>query len=347
MDDMPGVEADAEDDTGDPPPSPGFGTAMVDLTEQMDDAEAEDTAVATEKVTGLVVQALLTAGVNKGPLPAHGQQTMLDLIHNPLVQSDKVLVKTSEDVKKFIKILVDSDDCLLEHIALDLEEGDPQEWKDKGATSYGTNALDACVNMVKSAEAASWMVWECGGPEEGITCPMTGDRARRREQALRAKAEKEGWEEDFFYVPVTFFSDKTHLNVRGTHKSHPGFLKLCGWKQPFCFTRRAARLIVFLPDPPSVPWDRTSEQGSRFSSASAWKDYLKMRKQDLHHAALESVLQSLKEHSRYYFCLMSWSVSLKYEALSSLSTLQYETLSSLSLSSMKHSLLLQYDNDID
>jgi hypothetical protein len=300
---------DWEDDANDvgendgappPPPSPGPDPAMVDLTSEGNEADAEETAVATDKVTGMVVRALLTSGLNKGPLPAHGQQTVLDLIHNPMLDPEKLLVKTPEDVKKFIKILVDSDDCLLDHMDIELQDDDPLEWRDMGAHVYGTNALEACLDMVKSKEAASCMVWECGGPEDGITGPLTGDRAKRRQQALKERAMDEGWGEDVYYVPVTFFSDKTHLNVRGTHKSHPGFLKLCGWKPPFCSTRRAARLIVLLPDPPSIPWDRNSEQGSKFSSATAWKDYLKMRKQDLHHAALESVLLPLKTHSRYH-----------------------------------------------
>jgi hypothetical protein len=325
---LPLVEDDPEDDAEAPLSPHGGGVAMLDLTEPEDNPEAEEMAVVADQVTGQVVRALLTAGLNKGPLPAHGQQTILDLIHNSAIQSDQVLVKTPEDVRKFIKILVDSDDCLLEHIALEFQEDDPQVWKDKGGSTYGTNALDACVDMVRSVEAASWMVWECGGPEEGITCPITGDRARRREQALRAKAENEGWEGDFFYVPVTFFSDKTHLNVRGTHKTHPGFLRLCGWKQPFCYTRRAARLIVMLPDPPSISWDRTTEPGSKFSSATAWKDFLKMRKQDLHHTALESVLHPLKEHSRY-FCptgLFYHIGNVMHQAVSS--TIKYHTLSS-------------------
>lgn len=299
-DDEEDEDDDAEGAGQPPPPPPAPDPAMVDLTAHFEDADAEDKAVETDKVTGLVVRALLTAGVNKGPLPAHGQQTVLDLIHNPLLDREKVLVKNPEDVRKFIKILVDSDDCLLEHLDIELQADDPLEWKDIGAHVYGTNALEACLDMVKSEEAASLMEWECGGLEDGITSPVTGDRARRRQQALKEKALEEGWGEDVHYVPVTFFSDKTHLNVRGTHKSHPGFLKLCGWKQPFCSTRRAARLIVLLPDPPSIPWDRTTEQGSKFASATAWKDYLKMRKQDLHHAALESVLIPLKAHSRYH-----------------------------------------------
>lgn len=293
---------DAEVITPTPPTAAG---SLLDLTmEDGDIGEEEDVeeeAAASNKVTGMVVHALLTAGQNKGPLPERGQQKILNLIHSPEFDPSKVLVKRAMEVKKYIKILVDDDDCVLQELGLDLQEGDPKEWKAKDVAMYGTHALDACVHMVKSTEVCKWMTWEWQGPEGEYSCPLSGERARRRAQQLKAKWE-EALGEKVFYVPVTFFSDKTHLNVKGTHKSHPGFLKLCGWKLPFAYTRRAARLIVLLPDLPSIAWDSSSDEGSKFKSATAWKAYIKMRKQDLHHAALAAVLTTLKEHSRYYYC---------------------------------------------
>lgn len=256
--------------------------------------DMDDTSVAQERSTGMLVRALLVSGQNKGPLPAHGQRTLLDLIHDPTFNPQDLLVRTPNDVKQYIKILVEEDDCLLRNLDLKLQPGDPKHWKKKSLAIYGTNALDACINMVSSMEAEKWMTWECEGPEEEFTGPLGANRARHRERALRDK-----YGDDVFYVPVSFFSDKTHLNIRGTHKSHPGFLKLCGWKQPFCYTRRAARLIVLLPDLPATAWDPASPQGRMFPSSNAWQEYLKMRKQDLHHAALDKVLQPLKDHSRY------------------------------------------------
>lgn len=276
--------------TRSPPTAPSPGPWNVaDLDADIDDDEARK-----EKATAKVLITLLTSGRNKGPLPAHGQEKVLDLIHDSNFNPQDVLVKTTVDVKKFIKILVDDDDCVLTHKVINLQAYDPEQWNAKQLAVYGTSALDACVNMVKSAEAAQWLTWECPDVQDKITGPLTAARARRREAAVRRQ-----WGEDAFYVPVTFFSDKTHLNIRGTHKAHPGFLKLCGWRLPFFYSRRAARLIVLLPVLPIVAWDPSSDVGGMFNSASSWNDHVKMRRQSLHHAALDAVLKELKAHSRY------------------------------------------------
>jgi hypothetical protein len=292
--DVPGGDDTADDDIA-VNNSNAPGETLPDLTLEPMHEEDDEDVVASARLTGMVVHTVLTAGQHKGPLPRHGQQKVLDLIHSPQFDPSKVLVKRAADVKKFIKVMVDDDDCMLTDLGIDLQEGDPPEWKSKVAALFGTNALDACVHMLHSKEVSEWMEWEVQGPHEGIGSPLTGERAWRR-----ARIVKDKWGEDVHYVPLTFFSDKTHLNLKGTHKCHPGFLKLCGWKLPFSYTRRAARLVVLMPDPPLVAWDRHSEQGSKFKSASAWKDFIKMRKQDLHHAALNTVLQPLKEHSRYW-----------------------------------------------
>lgn len=292
-DNFPAGDDTADDDDGEDPHYPPVED-LHDLTLETRSEDDEEDAAASARLTGMVVHTVLTAGQNKGPLPRHGQQKVLDLIHSPQFDPTKVLVKCAADVKKFIKVMVDDDDCTLTDLGVDLQEGDPPQWKSKVAAFFGTNALEACVHMLESKEVGEWMEWEVQGPHEGISGPLTGERAWRR-----ARMVKDKWGEDVHYVPLTFFSDKTHLNLKGTHKCHPGFLKLCGWKLPFSYTRRAARLVVLLPDPPLVAWDRNTEHGSKFTSATAWKDFIRMRKQDLHHAALNTVLQPLKEHSRY------------------------------------------------
>lgn len=172
------------------------------------------------------------------------------------------------------------------------QECDPVEWE-KNLSVYIGDGLAAAIDMVRSKEASRHLIWEWDQPEGEILGPLSGARARARRQMVKST-----FGDHVIYMPLVWFSDKTHLDVKGRHQCHPGFIKLAGWKDTMYFDRRASRMVALLPTLPPIPFRKVSgAAAANFGSKTAWAAYLKMRRFDIHQQAIFLALEKLQEAS--------------------------------------------------
>jgi hypothetical protein len=295
--DDPGNDPEEEDDGG-----AGEGDAGQHDEEQPlggnddDDEELEDFETPQERVDRMIVSALLSAGHFHEPLTDRGKMTILDLIHDPAFDASVSTIRTVADVDRYLQQLwVDSDRGWLAPVAIATRQCDPVQWK-KDLSIYVADGLASAIDMVQSKEAVKHLTWEWDGPEGEYLGPLSGNRARARRQMVKA-----AFGEHVIYVPLVWFSDKTHLDVKGRHSCHPGFIKLAGWDDTMQFHRRGSRIVVLLPTLPHVPFNKaTKEIATAFRSKTAWAAYLKMRRFDIHQQAIAMALATLHEASHRY-----------------------------------------------
>jgi hypothetical protein len=258
--------------------------------------EVEDFESPQERVDRMIVSALLSAGPFKEPLTDRGKMTILDLIHNPAFDVTVSTIRTVADVERYLKqVWVESDKGWLAPVDIAPQQCDPESWK-KDLSIYIADGLAAALDMVQSKEAGKHLTWEWRGAEGEYSGPLSGTRALARRQMV-----KTAFGAHVTYVPLAWFSDKTHLDVKGRHSCHPGFLKLAGWDDTMQFDRRGSRMVVLLPILPHVPYNNsTNTAASTFTSKTAWTGYLKMRRFDIHQQAIAMALAPLHEASHRY-----------------------------------------------
>jgi hypothetical protein len=291
---------DGEDHSGgsySPIPSDEDGDNM-DVDEEEPDANDNVWAGMEEheRMDWMLVTALSTAGLGGEALTNEGKKIILDLLRDPSFDFNQTTVRTATDVQNFFKrVQVASDKGWLERMLITLQPYDPKEWGRK-VRFYRGDALAAAIDMVKSKEASSGLIWEWEGEEGTIVGPLSGAKARRLKDQVKAE-----FGPDVIIVPLTWYSDKTHLDVKGRHKCHPGFLKLAGWKDKMFFDKRGARVVALLPILPDVPFNkRPTAALTVFTNKTQWKNYCKMRRFDIHQQCIDAVLSTLRDASHRF-----------------------------------------------
>jgi hypothetical protein len=299
-------EDDPPDDPGDDPMEEDGGGAGGEQDEEEaaqhnedSEEEVEDEESPEDRVDRMIVTALLSAGAGKDALTDGGKKKILDLIHDPAFDVSVTSIRTIADVQRYLeKVWVESDRGWLQEVYIAPQQCDPEHWKSE-LSIYVADGLASAMDMVQSKEAVKHLMWEWRGPEGEYSGPLSGTRALARRQMV-----KNAFGEHVIYVPLAWFSDKTHLDVKGRHHCHPGFLKLAGWDDKMQYDRRGSRIVVLLPSLPNVPYHGAEgTPGSAFKSKTAWGNYLKMRRFDIHQQAIAIALGPLQEASHRYIII--------------------------------------------